>query len=77
LESNIIYDSTFFKKKALLKLNVDFDLLAIGAYTRDSYGKSGLRETPAGSEAARRLLSLPKASTWSGNQQARLTEPKN
>jgi hypothetical protein len=37
--------------KALLKLNADFDPIAIGAETRDSCGKSELRETPQESRA--------------------------
>jgi hypothetical protein len=61
---------------ALLKLNVDFDPMVIGADMRDSCLEKRVKGDPAGSEAARRLPNRPrKASAWSGNQQARLTEP--
>jgi hypothetical protein len=47
---------------ALLKLNVNFDPMAIGADTRDSCSEKLVKGDPAGSEAARRLPNRPRES---------------
>jgi hypothetical protein len=49
--------------------------MVIGGNTRDSCLEKRVKGDPAGSEAPRRLHRPRNASAWSGNQQARLTEP--
>jgi hypothetical protein len=50
---------SFTYKKALLKLNVDFGPMVIGADTRDSCSEKCVKGDPTGSEAARRLPNRP------------------
>jgi hypothetical protein len=61
---------------ALLKLNVNFDPIVIGADTRDSCGKSGLRETPQAlsEEEAPEPPAKKRAPGVEITRQARLTE---
>jgi hypothetical protein len=62
MKTALINESCFHFFKALLKANVDFLQLLIGAEGLDSCGMKRSRETPQAPKAPRRLPELPAES---------------